>query len=55
MDKAPCLIDTGSKVTLMEYDFYTQLFGACDQLNLSWLLLKVANTLKILVEGVTWV
>lgn len=53
--EVPCLTDTSSKVTVMEYDFYTQQFGARDQLDPCWLCLKVANNLPILVEGVAWV
>lgn len=46
------MIDTGSEVTVMKYDFYAQRFGKLDQLDLSWLSF---NNLPILVEGVTLV
>lgn len=49
------LIDTGSEVTVMEYDFYGQQFGGRDQLDPSWLDLKAANNPSILVGSVTWV
>lgn len=39
----------------MEYDFYAQRFGKQDQLDPSWLALKAANNLPILVEGLTLV
>lgn len=39
----------------MEYDFYVQWFRVWRQLDPSWLSLKEANNLPIVVEGVTWV
>lgn len=39
--EALCLTDTGSKVTVMEYDFYTQWLWMQDQLDPSWLSIKV--------------
>lgn len=51
----PCLIGTGSEVTVMEYDCYTLRFRTQHQLDPLWLSLKVAKNLHILVEGVTWV
>lgn len=51
----PCLIDTGSGVTVMEYESYVQQFRTQDQLDSSWLSLKVAKNLPIMVEEFTWV
>lgn len=51
--EGPCLIDTGSEVTVMKHDFYAQQFGMQDQLDTSWLYLKSVNNLPILVEGIT--
>lgn len=53
--EVPFLINTVSEVTVIKYKFYAQLFGKWDQLDPSWLFLKVANNLPTLVEGVTWV
>lgn len=53
--EGPCLIDTGSEVTVMEYDFYGQRFKTQEQLDPCWLCLRAANNLPILVEGITWV
>lgn len=47
--EVPCLIDTGSKVTVMEYDFDVQRFGTEN----NWtprLFFKIANNLPILVR-----
>lgn len=45
-----CLIDTGSEVTVMKYDFYVQGFGDREQLDPSLLFLRAVNILPILVE-----
>lgn len=51
--EVPCLIDTGLEATVMEYEFYVQQFGKRDKLDPSWLSLKAANNLPILMECVT--
>lgn len=38
----------------MEYDIYVKEFVAQEQLDPSWLSLRVASHLPILVEGITW-
>lgn len=49
------LIDSGSEVIVMEYEYCTQWLGTRDQLDPSGLSLKAANNLPIPVEGVTCV
>lgn len=51
---ATCLVDTGSEVTTMAYDFYQQQFGQAPTLDPSWISLKAANNMPIPVVGVTW-
>lgn len=49
------LINPGSEVIIMEYDFCAQSLGTQNQLDPFGLSLKAANNLPIPVEGVTCV
>ena len=52
--KIPCLLDTGSQVTLFSHTLFQKYFGEevlCDARDLPWLTLKAANGLKIPYVG----
>lgn len=52
--KVPCVLDTGSQVTLFSETFFQKWFGhihPCDSSDLQWLTLKAANGLQIPYTG----